>query len=68
MKLPDSFPAGCRFVPTFGGDWFVEFPAGNVFKLSDDGKSLVPAKVLPRGGVAVTSDPAGLLAAAKAAS
>jgi hypothetical protein len=74
MKLPDKFPVGCEFVPTFGGDWFVEIPGEGWFKLSDDGKSLEPRPSMapgrdgaPRGGVSFSSDPAGLLEAARAA-
>ncbi len=66
MRVPDEFPDGCRFVPTFGGDWFVEFPDGRVFKLADDGVSLAPARELPAGGISVSADPAGFLAAAAA--
>lgn len=47
MKLPDKFPAGCKFVASFSGDEFVAFPDGKVFKLADSGDALLPAKALP---------------------
>jgi len=67
MKLPDKFPPGCRFVPTFGGDWFVEFPNGDWFKLLDDGVTLGALPLMdrgPEGGILFSDNPAGLLASA----
>lgn len=64
MKVPKEFPDGCRFIPTFGGDWFVEFPDGRVFKLADDGINLTPARGLPAGGIVISEDPTGFIAAA----
>jgi len=49
MKVPDQFPEGSVFVPTFGGDEFVRFPDGSWFKFSDDGKSLSPCPRMTRG-------------------
>lgn len=75
MRLPDKFPKDCVFVPTAGGDWFVEMPGKGWFKLSEDGDSLDPRPLMaagregaPRGGLTFSTDPTGLLAAAKAAS
>jgi len=68
MRVPDKFPDGCVFVPTFGGDEYVKFPDGKVFKLSDDGVELREVRSLPsNGGVVENSSPAGFLAAAKSA-
>ena len=74
MRLPDKFPRGSLFVPTFGGDWFVDIPGEGWFKLSDDGLSLDPRPAMapgrkgaPAGGISFSEDPAGLLSAAKAA-
>ena len=47
MKVPDKFPAGCKFWASFSGDDFVSFPDGKLFKLSDDGDSLEPWPSLP---------------------
>ncbi len=49
MKVPDEFPDGCLFVPTFGGDWFVMFPDGDWFKVSDDESELLPRPLMPKG-------------------
>lgn len=57
MKVPEVFPEGCTFIPTFSGDDFVEFPDGKVFKFSDDGKELTPAAGLPRGGICFNKTP-----------
>ena len=54
MKVPEKFPPGCSFVPTFGGDEFVRFPDGAWFKFSDDGKELSPRPAMtngPDGGI-----------------
>ena len=73
IKVPDQFPAGSEFVPTFGGDWFVDLPGKGWFKLSDDGSTLDPRPGMapgragaPRGGISFSTDPSGLLADAAA--
>lgn len=49
MKIPDKFPAGSEFWASFSGDEFVVLPAGGgVFKLADDGESLLSRDGLPR--------------------
>ena len=70
--IPDKFPPGCEFVPTFGGDWFVEFPKDGWFKLSDDGKSLDARPLMapgragaPNSGIVFSDSPSGLLSDAK---
>lgn len=50
MNVPDKFPAGCRFAASSGGDSFVEFPDGGVFKLADSGDKILPVAALPRSG------------------
>lgn len=60
MKVPDKFPDGCRFVPTFGGDEFVCFPDGSWFEFSDDGTELMPRPRMtrgPEGGICVRDTP-----------
>ncbi len=69
MKVPDKFPPGSRFVPTFGGDWFAELPGKGWFKLSDDGETLGECplmKLPPSGGITISDDPSGLLSDAAA--
>jgi hypothetical protein len=57
IPLPDQFPEGSRFAMSFGGDEFVEFPDGKVFKLSDDGASLLPAGRMPdKSAVSIDAD------------
>lgn len=59
MKVPEKFPPGCSFVPTFGGDEFVKFPDGNWFKFSDDGNELSPCPLMkagPSDGITVRED------------
>lgn len=63
IRIPDKFPPGCSFVANFSGDDFVRFPDGTVFKMSDDGESLIPRSDLPRSG-APTSEEIFLAAAA----
>lgn len=65
MRLPDKFPAGCRFVSDFSGDDWVSFPDGRVFKLDDSSGELREAKALPPR--AAGSDEAAFRAAAAAA-
>ena len=50
MKLPDKFPAGCRFAERSEGGFFVEFPDGAWFALSDDGRSLEPRTAMGPSG------------------
>ena len=50
MKLPESFPAGFKFVADFSGEDFVGFTDGRWFKLADDGATLTP---LPGMGAAL---------------
>lgn len=40
MRVPDKFPAGCRFGERAEGGFFVEIPGDGWFALSSDGKSL----------------------------
>ena len=40
MKVPSSFPAGCRFGLRSEGGFFVEIPGKSWFALSSDGASL----------------------------
>jgi hypothetical protein len=47
MKVPDKFPAGCKFMSSFGGDEFVKFPDGNWFRLDEDAVELVELKGAP---------------------
>lgn len=60
MKVPDKFPEGSVFVPTFGGDEFVRFPDGRWFKFSDDGATLSerPRMTIgPEGGICFRDTP-----------
>lgn len=50
MKVPDKFPAGCRFGERSEGGFFVEFPDGRWFRLSSDGLSLEFCKYLDSRG------------------
>lgn len=50
MKVPDKFPEGCRFGERSEGGFFVEFPDGKWFALSDDGASLDPRPYLDSRG------------------
>lgn len=52
MRIPESFPPGCRFFATFSGDEIVEFPDGKFFKVSDDGASMRESGGLPMSGAA----------------
>lgn len=47
MKVPEKFPPGCSFVPTFGGEEFVMFPDGAWFRFSDDESELLPTGLAP---------------------
>ena len=47
MKVPDKFPAGCKFMSSFGGDEFVKLPDGNWFRLDEDAVELVALKGAP---------------------
>lgn len=63
MRVPDRFPEGCLFVPTFGGDEFVMFPDGNWFRFSDDESELLPTGLdkgkvgAPHGGICFRDTP-----------
>ena len=66
MKVPDKFPMGCEFWASFSGDEFVVFPGGGgTFKLSDDGASLLPMRMLPASGCAPMSEDGFVSCAAK---
>jgi hypothetical protein len=65
MKVPSSFPPGCKFVASFSGDDWVKFPDGRVFKLDDASGELLERDALPRSGA--PSDEAYFLRAAAAA-
>lgn len=58
MRVPEKFPAGCKFLASFSGDEFVRFPDGAWFKASDDGATLVALPGLgeagPRGAAPIT--------------
>ena len=56
MKIPESFPEGCFFVASFGGDEFVRFPDGRVFRLADDGEHLREVGDLPRMGAPMSEE------------
>lgn len=49
IPTPDPFPAGCSFVPTFGGDEYVRFRDGRWLRFSDDGESLTELPLMKRG-------------------
>lgn len=60
MRVPEKFPAGCKFVFGFSGDEFVRIPGSGWFRASDDGASLVPLPGMPpegpRTGAVTTED------------
>lgn len=49
MKVPDKFPAGCKFGTNGDATEFVKFPDGRVFGLDEDTGELylTPARDLP---------------------
>ena len=60
MKVPDKFPPGSKFVPTFGGDWFAMIPGEGWFKFSDDGsgaRTSAAHEEGPAGGICERSEP-----------
>lgn len=50
MRVPEKFPAGCKFAFNSDGDARVLFPDGKAFGLAEDGVSLFPVAGLPKAG------------------